>query len=135
VNITITIPLKIVSEANQREHWAPKRRRRRAQQETMLAHLLAYKDKLPPFPVSVQFTRYGIQPLDNDNLTGAFKHVRDEIASFYKVDDGDPRWKWHEPKQVRTKHKSETGISVELTALASQAPQPRPVVGADKGGM
>jgi hypothetical protein len=121
VNITINIPLKIVSEANQREHWAPKRRRRRAQQELMLAHLLANRDKLPPFPVSVQFTRYGIQPLDNDNLTGAFKHVRDEIASFYKVDDGDPGWKWHEPKQVRIKHKHETGISVEISIIREVA--------------
>jgi hypothetical protein len=37
----------------------------------------------------VAFTRVGPRPLDDDNLAGAFKHVRDAVAEHFGIDDGD----------------------------------------------
>ena len=47
---------------------------------------------LPPFavpPVRVTMTRYGTRRLDDDNLDAAFKVVRDTVAEWLGVDDGD----------------------------------------------
>lgn len=46
-------------------------------------------------PIRVTFTRLGTKKLDDDNLTGAFKAVRDVMAEWLGVDDGDTsRVRW-----------------------------------------
>jgi hypothetical protein len=42
-----------------------------------------------PLPCRVTMTRYGVKKLDEDNLGRALKSVRDVVAKWLGVDDGD----------------------------------------------
>lgn len=92
--MTITAPIRLVSEANLREHWAKKSRRRKAQQQVISCLLWCHRVSLPKGPGKVRLTRLGPKRFDADNNAGSFKHVQDAIARHFNVDDGDPRWQW-----------------------------------------
>jgi hypothetical protein len=85
-----SVPTKLISEANQREHWAIKTKRKKAQQASVRLIWLAHHVRVSP-PVIVTLVRVGVRKLDPDNLAGSFKHVQDEIARLMGVDDGDER--------------------------------------------
>lgn len=90
MKIDFQIPVRTISEANQREHWAVKNKRKNVQQLEMLAALqnnLVGRKLTPPY--AVRLTRIGPKPLDSDNLAGCFKHCQDQIARKLGVDDGD----------------------------------------------
>ena len=54
------------------------------------------KDLAPlPLPLTVTIIRVGPSRLDGDNLQGACKYVRDEIARFVGTDDGSPLYRWY----------------------------------------
>lgn len=103
----VTIPIKTVSETNQREHWASRHRRRKSQRWAAWCHTPGH-----PVPCVVTLTRVAPRSLDDDNLRGALKAVRDGIADRLGVDDADPRVEWRygqrkgEPRQY--------GVEVEL---------------------
>ncbi len=82
--------LKTVSELNQREHWAVKNRRKKDQQESVaIAMLNALRGKRIALPCVVKLTRIGPRRLDEgDNLSSAFKGIRDQIARQLGTDDG-----------------------------------------------
>jgi len=48
----------------------------------------------PALPCTVLMTRIAPRKLDDDNLRGAFKAVRDQVAAWLGVDDADPRVTW-----------------------------------------
>ncbi|MBK9216952.1 MAG: hypothetical protein IPM59_15430 [Chloracidobacterium sp.] len=73
----LRFPIKTVSEANTREHWALKHRRKKAQQADF-AMLWRYHKAKVTLPAVITFTRYSCNLLDADNLAGAFKHVQDQ---------------------------------------------------------
>ncbi len=54
------------------------------------------------------------RPLDDDNLTGALKPLRDAIAATLGLDDADPRLRWH-CLQVPTK--GQEGVQVTLRLI------------------
>lgn len=112
--INFQAPVRTVSEANQREHFMAKYRRKKAQQLEMLAALQNnLVGKLIEFPCVVRLTRIGPKALDTDNLAGAFKHCQDAIARKLGVDDGDTekiRWEYHQaPIRIR-----EYGVKVQI---------------------
>jgi hypothetical protein len=101
-----TLPLRLVSEANERIHWAKKSKRTKTQRTaSYLASLeslraqgvsssgpISAQDKETLqveslLPLWVQITRVAPRSLDTDNLAGACKHVRDGIADALGVDD------------------------------------------------
>lgn len=86
-------PIKTVSEANQREHWSAKDRRRRSQQRDFVLLWRSKKVRVS-LPATIRFTRYSFQTLDTDNLAGAFKAIRDALASEIGIDDGSPLVDW-----------------------------------------
>jgi len=43
----------------------------------------------PPPPWRVALVRFGLRTLDDDNATASMKGVRDEVASWLRVNDGD----------------------------------------------
>lgn len=106
--LAFTMPVKTISEANTREYWAAKNRRKNAQQrDTQRAWKAQRRIHVVnswghgllvgidfAFPCTVRLTRVGPKRLDADNLAGSFKHVQDEIARQLGVDDGDERIKW-----------------------------------------
>ena len=85
----VHLPIATVSESNRRDHWQVKRKRAKAQR-TMAATLV------PRFglPCVVTLTRISPRALDDDNLRGALKHVRDGVADRLGIDDRDPRVEW-----------------------------------------
>jgi hypothetical protein len=83
-------PIKTVSEANQREHWGAKHRRKKEQQEMVaVAMQNALRGRSIQLPCKVKLTRIGPGTLDSDNLAGAMKHTQDMVANKLGVDDGD----------------------------------------------
>ena len=94
--LDITTPLRVVSEANQREHWAAKAKRQKAHRAA--AHLLILQAQRalawPETRKRVLLTRIGARMLDDDNLAGAFKAVRDGIADGLGINDGSDAVQW-----------------------------------------
>lgn len=83
------LPLRIESCANLREHWAKRAKRAKAHRTAALA--------IPkhPLPCTVTITRIAPRRLDDDNLAGGCKALRDGIADRLGVADNDPRVQWH----------------------------------------
>lgn len=74
------LPIITVSEANRtNEHWSIKSKRHKNQQRSL--RILLPKSGYP-LPCVITLTRMGSRKLDNDNLCGAFKWVRDEISDI-----------------------------------------------------
>ena len=90
--IHLTIPYRLPSAPNLREHWAVKARRVK-QQRGVVTMFLGARPR-PPLPTVVTLTRIAPRPLDGDNLAGAFKAMRDAVAEWLGVDDADPRVTW-----------------------------------------
>ena len=89
VGAEILLPIRLYSEANLREHWAPRAQRARMQRSTVCA---AVRCRVKPGPTAcwqVEITRVGKRKLDDDNLARSAKHVRDGVADALEVDDGD----------------------------------------------
>jgi hypothetical protein len=93
--VRFVAPLQTWSLTNQRDaHWRD--RHRRAKDERAMTRLvinalgLGTPNLQPPFAAfAVTLTRLGGQKLDDDNLRGALKSVRDEVADWLRVCDGD----------------------------------------------
>lgn len=63
--------------------------------------------------VVVSLVRYGRGTLDDDNLQGSFKHLRDCIAASLEIDDADARIRW-EYGQIETKGRTGCTVKIEL---------------------
>jgi len=98
----LAIPVTTVSEANSREHWRTRHRRSKIQREATELTLRSCR-QLPTLPVTVTLTRVAQRQLDEgDNLSSAFKAIRDQIAKHYGVDDkpgGPITWKYDQQKK------------------------------------
>ena len=105
--MTIKIPVKLISEANAREHWAVKNKRKKQQQNIVLMFRQKLLMERPEGePLTVHLTRIGPRCLDLDNLAGCFKAAQDAIALVLGVDDGDRKrvhwtynWRKGKPKE------------------------------------
>lgn len=107
MTVMVTIPgLRTVSESNMREHWSVKAKRVRLQREFVAVALASIDDaatkQLRASPrVVVQFTRVGGKKLDSDNLVGAFKACRDQVAKWLGKDDAPGSGiVWEPPLQI-----------------------------------
>jgi hypothetical protein len=94
--VRLTTPLRLVSEANQREHWSVKYRRKQDQQSFMWQVLpLAGRFMQGAAVKLIRLERIG-RKMDSDNAVGAFKHVQDAIAKWLGADDGDLEWHYEQ---------------------------------------
>lgn len=92
-HVSIEYSVRLSGSQNAREHWATRSKRVKA--ERMGARLrLAAAGNPPPGDWLVVLTRVGPRELDDDNLAGACKGVRDGVADYLGIDDGDKRIKW-----------------------------------------
>lgn len=90
--IAFTLPgLRVHSPNGTHGHWRTKANRVKAERNNvrLFWHLTKGREKLPRPPYGVQLTRIGPRTMDDDNVQGALKHVRDEVAARLGVDDGD----------------------------------------------
>lgn len=119
MNRTEYLDIKLVSEANNRDHWAVKARRVKGQRKAAF-----YAVPRPVvFPLTVRLIRvYGPmrKPFDDDNLVNSFKAVRDGVADGLGIKDNDPRVSWEYAE--RKGNKDCVGVSViEQTNKVEQA--------------
>jgi hypothetical protein len=123
MQVTAKVPVKLVNGLNQREHWAPKAKRAKDQRSAAFNVLMysvgphpRYLPEWPesPAPVTITITRRGGGRMDDDGLTASAKHVRDGIADWLGIDDGDPRLTWvvRQDKAPRGQH----WVDIEVTA-------------------
>ncbi len=91
----VTVPgRRVKSELNgSREHWAKIERRKREQKDSATVALCQLGSDVAARLRSakrlrVTFTRVGGKAMDTDNLTSAFKYVRDAVAKWLRRDDG-----------------------------------------------
>lgn len=78
----IEIPTKIVSEANKRDHWAQAHQRHKTQRNKTIWELYA-KGVPKKLPVKITLMKVGGRKMDDDNLIGAFKYIRDAAAEYF----------------------------------------------------
>jgi len=115
--IEVYLQIAVVSEANQRDHWAVKARRAKSQRQQ--AYLLTGALKTLRLPARIMLVRVGGRAMDTDNLVRAFKSVRDGIADRLEINDGSYVVTWQydqikgEPKQ--------RGIKVVATSVETAA--------------
>lgn len=80
--------MRTVPGLNAREHWRARARRVKAER-LAVALALVGKSK-PATPCTVRLTRVSPRgTADDDNLAGAMKAVRDQVAEWLGVDDKD----------------------------------------------
>lgn len=90
-----TLPIRLKSLSNRREHWGTKARRTRDHRRGVLLWINQQSAPIPPLPVTVTLTRIAPRPLDSDdNLRDAFKALKDGIADAYGLPDNDRRFTW-----------------------------------------
>lgn len=120
--ISVFIPGKLISEANNTDHWTKKRKRKLVLQFMVKAALLNRFEF--PLPCVVTLERIGVKSLDTDNLVHCFKNIRDQIAEIIIESrnaqnasnlvpvgkkgshDADPRIEW---KYAQRTQKNESG--------------------------
>lgn len=86
---TVRLPIRTGGGLNERMHRFAQARRTKS--ERKVARLLAPAASLPCI---VTLTRLSPGMLDDDNLRGSLKGVRDGVADKLGVDDRDPRVTW-----------------------------------------
>lgn len=89
----ITVHIKTKSTLNLREHYAAKAKRIKGERDAVRDTLRPWLPD-PLLPRAVLLTRHGSRLLDDDNVRGALKGVRDEVAAWLGIDDADPRVQW-----------------------------------------
>jgi hypothetical protein len=90
------VPLRTVSLTNQREHWRRRQARTAQERKAVWAAWRRARTTLPKdwLAAEVRLTRIAPRQLDDDNLRGALKGVRDQVAHELQVDDADARVAW-----------------------------------------
>ena len=112
---SIVVAVRTVSGLNAREHWRKRARRVKGERAMVALSLLAVER--PALPCTVLLTRQGpSNGLDDDNLSGALKGVRDEIASWLGVDDRLRDVVRYRYEQRRAK---EWGVEIQFEAPVS----------------
>lgn len=107
--VSITIPYRLVSEANMSDHWTLKHKRKKKLCLLLLSYLPDLSDV--KLPCIVTLTRVAPRMLDDDNLRGAFKYVRDYVADKLVPglqpgradDDCRITWEYGQKKSLRPK--------------------------------
>lgn len=112
--IEVKMDMKIVSVANMRLHWAVKAKLAKDQRTRTRMSLAAMAESSGArmLPVTVVLTRIAPKRLDGDNLQSGFKAVRDGVADWLGVDDGNRLIDWQYAQ--RSGRPGEYAVEVEV---------------------
>lgn len=112
--IEVRMNMKIVSVANMRLHWAIKAKLAKDQRTRTRMSLAAVAESsgAEMLPVTVVLTRIAPRRLDGDNLQSGFKAVRDGVADWLGVDDGNGLIDWQYAQ--RSGRPGEYAVEVEV---------------------
>lgn len=102
-----------LASLNAREHWSAKQRRVRDERAWSRVAIRAAGIRAigPDETACIVIVRRGRRALDDDNLVGACKHVRDGVADALGIDDADPRVTWICDQAPATSY----GVAIEVT--------------------
>ena len=81
--------LRLVNPLNNRQHWRAVSERGRREKAAVAAALRGLTAPRPPLVATI--TRVSPGRLDDDGAAAAAKHVRDTVAAWLGIDDGDAR--------------------------------------------
>lgn len=114
--ICVLAPVRIVSEANCRDHWRKKAQRVAGHRRAAFFALSGHQK--PRGEATITLTRIGPKTLDTDNLAGGFKGTRDGIADWLGIDDGDKRltWRYGQRKGKPKEYAAEIVIESDIEA-------------------
>lgn len=89
--VAFWLPLHLVAQVQSREHWRAIHARATRHKVTAWAIGMAELRRAgaPRAPYRVKIVRIGPRRMDDDNVVGSAKAVRDGIAQLLGVDDGD----------------------------------------------
>jgi hypothetical protein len=112
--IEVRMNMKIVSVANMRLHWAveAKLTRDHRTRTRMSLAAVAQSSGLEMLPATVVLTRVAPRRLDGDNLQSGFKAVRDGVADWLGVDDGNSLVDWQYAQ--RSGRAGEYAVEIEV---------------------
>lgn len=134
MKLTTTIDVQLGRGQNMREHYRVRANRVKAEREATARSLVPYDESDVQHAMichtngaRVTLSRpWARVPLDSDNLSGAFKGVRDEVAAFLGVDDRSERLHW-----IYTQSKQPKGtlpvVTIEVLPVADIDPQAKRV--------
>lgn len=115
LSVTFVVPLR-VQGPNQREHHMARKRRVEGERAAVCGSALvqlgpAWQGRVP-LPCTVTLTRVGKRFLDGDNLQGACKAIRDQVAALLGCGDGpaDPIT-WHYSQRTGDRYCVEVRIA------------------------
>lgn len=97
LSVSFTIPYRLKSEANLREHWTKKHKRHKQERGLIALYL---RNHTPSLPCHVRLIRIAPRPFDDSNLVSGFKHIQDSVSDHLVPGlapgraDSDPRIKW-----------------------------------------
>jgi hypothetical protein len=111
--ISFSVPMKAPSTSNLREHWSARAKRVDRQKVATRARCPVWTQG--PLLV-VTLTRVSPRTLDDDNLRGALKSVRDGVATWLRVDDATPLVRWE-----YAQHKGEPSVRIEVNFTHEEA--------------
>lgn len=98
LTIRLALPIRVVNESNVRGQ-AKAYMARKAATKAIMAECLPRFAVVPSGPWRVTLTRVGAKRMDSDGLASSLKVVRDGIADWLGVDDGDVervRWRYRQ---------------------------------------
>ncbi len=111
--LAFEFPLRVISEANQREHYMARHRRKVARQlETSAEWRRAIGARRIVLPCVIRLTRIGCKKLDDDNLANGFKACRDQIAREIGIDDGSELLRFEYQQEVTAKRQYAVRVEV-----------------------
>lgn len=114
VAVAVELPIKTGAGLNDRCHW--RTRAAKVKRERGAACLAVPGMRVQTaLPVTVRLVRLSAGTLDDDNLQGALKAIRDGVADAYGIPDNEPRIRW-EYAQERCK-RGAFGVRIEFHAL------------------
>lgn len=79
--LSLELPIRLMSEANLKDHWTKKRKRRLLQQRIIACEWKARNLHIS-LPALIKLVRIAPRSLDDDNLVSAFKWQRDQISDL-----------------------------------------------------
>lgn len=118
MTIEFVVPVRTFSLMNSRDHWGEKANAAKRQRDATALMWIVAGRPMVRLPAEVTLTRIAPKSLDDDNLRGAGKHVRDEIAKCIGVDDRDPRVTWRYAQAKGAPH--EYAMKVEIRARSER---------------
>lgn len=123
--IEVTLPIRTGGGLNDRKHWAI--RAKETKRHRSAAHLAVISEmNRTGAPVRghkglfvVTVTRHSSGTLDDDNLQGSLKAIRDGIADAMWIDDGSDRIEWRYAQAKAKRGTYTVTIRIESALQAS----------------